>query len=143
MDNAPAVAQTQHIARAAALGQERFQRVLYDAVAKVAQKGIAGAQREKSERGTISRQSLRIQAIHDFVRSAIASHGDKVPATALIGLARDLGCISRRAGFRDLNFDAAGPHAFERGGQQLATASRSGRRIYDCKVTLPQVSDRS
>src|SRR5208337_5545482 len=84
-------------------------------------------------------QGLRIQAIHHFVGGSIAADGDEVSDAALVGIMRDPGGLAGNPGVGDFDCNAAGPQALKRGAEQLAASATSGRRVYDCKVVLPQV----
>ena len=119
------MAQTQHIARPASVSKQRFDPVLHAAIAEVAQKRIAGAERQETPGSGAHRQgACGIQAIHDFVGSSVAADRDKVPDASPIRLAGNLRRLSRTLRLRDSYLDAASLQALQRRAQQLAAASR-------------------
>ena len=52
-------------------------------------------------------ESLRIEAVYDFIRSTVAADGDEVPRAAGVSVARDFRGVTRRVRQGDLHFDAA------------------------------------
>src|SRR6266567_920083 len=140
MDHACAMPQTHHVAGPTPVGKQRFDAMFYAPIAEVAQKRISRAQRQECQRRTLTVESLGIKAVHDFIRSAIATDRDKVPDAALIGFARNLRRLSRSARYSYGDFDAARPQTLQRGAQQFAAPPAPRRRIHNRKIDLPQGS---
>ena len=107
---------------------------------EVAQKRIAGTERQESQGRPLSGEGLRVEAIHDFIRSTVATDSDEAPDTARIGLARNRSRFARSAGGRDLHLDTAGPQALQGRAEQFPSPPASCRRIHNCKIVLPQGS---
>src|SRR5579872_4178386 len=137
MNHPGAVAQTHHVARPAPLSQQRLDRILDALMTEVAQKRIAGAQRQESQTRALAAESLRVESVHDFVGSAIAANRNKLSDATPIGFARNLRRLPRSMSLRYLNLDAAGLQALQRRAQQFAAASASGRRIHNCEIGFP------
>src|ERR1700731_813334 len=127
MDHPGAMAQAQHVARSASVSKQRFDPVFHALMTEVAQKRIAGAQRQKRQRWTLTARGLRIQAIHVLVRSSVATDCDKVPDASAISFAGNFRRLSGSARLRYRCLDAASLQAVQRWGQQLAAASTSRR----------------
>ena len=134
------MSQPQNVTRAGALRQERFNGIIDAAIAEIAQKRIARAQRKKGKRGPLAVVRLGKQAVHDLIRSAVTANRDEVSNALLVGLLRDLRRVARSLGLCDFNFNVSGPQTFERRTQQFAATPAPRCRIHNCKVVLPQGS---
>ena len=69
-------------------------------------------------------ERCRIKAVHDFVRSPIATDRDEVPHATRVGVARDIGRVTGAPSGRHFDFKAAGTQTVECGAQQLAACAR-------------------
>ena len=83
------------------------------AVRKIAQEGIARAQRQKSQGRRLAVERLREQPVDNLERGTVATDSDEVSKAACIGLARDFCGIARSAGRRDFYLEAAGTQALQ------------------------------
>src|ERR1700684_305265 len=107
------MAQAQHIAGSPSVSEKRLNPVLHAAMAEVAQKRIAGAQRQECQGWAFTVKGLRIQAVHDLVGSTVATDRNELSGTTLISVAGNLRRLSGRARLRYLHLDAASPQAFQ------------------------------
>jgi hypothetical protein len=96
------------------VSQKRLDPVLHAAMAEVSQKRIAGAQRQECQGWGLTVEGLRIQAVHDLVRSAVAADRHELSDTSFISLASHLRRLPGSARVRYLHLDAASPQAFQR-----------------------------
>src|SRR4029077_20442878 len=89
VNRAAAVSQPQNVANLPTPGKQRFYGMFHAAVAKVAQEGVSGAQREKGQGRTFSRCGLRKKSVDNFVGGSIAANRNELPNAASIGFACD------------------------------------------------------
>src|SRR5271166_3552281 len=98
MVHAGAVSQPHHVASSAPLREQRFNPVLDAPMTEIAQKGIARAQRQESQRRRLTLERLRVETIHDFIRSAVPADGNEVSYATPVRFARNLRRFAGRAG---------------------------------------------
>src|SRR3984885_13245854 len=138
MDHSGAVTQTQYVATPTPVCEQRFDSILHASITEIAQKRIAGSQRQECQRGTLPAEGLRVQAVHDFERCAVAADRNKVPDATPISVPGNLSRIPRSASLGYLYLNAASLQPFQRGTQKFAVSPAARRRIYDRKVALLQ-----
>src|ERR1700689_2355216 len=133
IDLAGCVAQSNHVAHAPAVVLQRLDRMFDAAGCKVAQERIARTERKQSQCRSAFGLGLRKKAVDDLKRSAIATHGEKIPVALRVGSSREARSLTRSARLCDFQFDTGLPNAAQRSRSELAAATASGRRIDDGK----------
>ena len=108
------------------------------AIAKVAEKRIAGTQGQERHGRALDAAGLRKEAVHDLVGSAIAADGNKVSYAARIRRSCNFGRIPRGASLGDLNLEATGFQALQCWAEEFTAASSTRGGIYDCEIVLAQ-----
>ena len=130
------MAQSQNITFSRSTVDQRFHRVLQALVAEVAQKRIARAERKECERGNVRSVRLGKQAIHNFVRRAIATDGDELAISLGPRLSRNFGGVTKGRSFAEFNFQTCRTQAIQRWRKQFAASASTCRGIDYCEITF-------
>ena len=128
---APGMPQTNHIARAPASILECLNRVLLPACREVLQERITGTKRQKTKSRPPIRQRLRKQPVHNFKRSPVASHSEKLPDTSPIRASSQRDGLAGPVCARNVQLDTSAADAFERRVSKPSAFSSTRRRIHD------------
>jgi hypothetical protein len=81
-----AMPETQNVAGLRAVGKQRIDGMFYSAIAEITQERIARTQRQKSQPWLLTRESFRVKAIDNFVRSTVTTHRDEIPHATAVGI---------------------------------------------------------
>jgi hypothetical protein len=130
--------QTNDVRGTAALRQNGLDRVLESAITEISKERIASAQRQKSERGTLSSGRLGEKPIHNLVGSAISADCEEVPDPACIGGAGHLCGLTGSTCSSYIDIDTTGPETIQDWRQQLSAAAAARGWIHDCQIALRQ-----
>src|SRR5258708_7332354 len=95
------VSQAKDVTLARSFRNERFHRVFHALIAEVAQKRIARAEWKEWEGGSVRSVRWGKQAIHNFVRCAIATDGDELAIPLCPRLSRNFGGGTEGRSFAD------------------------------------------
>ena len=131
VDVAVGMMQKDYVARTAATGFKRADGVVDAAGGEVAQKGIAGAERQKTESGRRGGKRFGEQAVHNFVGRAVAADRQEISEASRVGSASERGGFAAGACLRYFQIDAELAHAFEGSGRQCAATSAARGGIDD------------
>src|SRR5580704_5351629 len=104
--------------------------MFYSAMAEIAQERIARAERQQAEPRSASSQSFWVEAVHRFIRSAIAPDGNEIPDATPICFAGHALRVSRPVGLGDFNLKIAGTQPIQGRTEQFAALSAARRRIH-------------
>src|SRR6185437_5622794 len=129
------MAQADYIAGTAAAGLQCFDGVLDAARGEVAQKGIAGAERQKAQSGRRVGERFGEEAIHNFVRGTVTADRQEISEALRIGGARKHGgfAAGARVGYFEINAEL--PHALEGSRREGAATSATCGGIDDGEET--------
>src|ERR1700722_466887 len=108
--------------------------MFHSARTEIAQEGIACAEGQKPQPRSAASQGFGVEAVHYFIRSAVATDSDEIPNAAPICFARYLRRISRCTRLSDFNFEAAGAQPIQGRTEQFAAFSPACRRIHNGQV---------
>src|SRR5260370_22174693 len=118
--------QPQKIDSAGAAFEQRLHRSCGSVFCKIAQKRIACAQRQETQRDALNRPAFRKNAIESFVSGAIAADGQKAPVTLIVSFARKLHRMAWTRRSDDVDFQPLLAQASKRGSRQFRGAAATG-----------------
>src|SRR5882724_2388763 len=119
-----------------AICEKRIERGFSAMLCKIAQKRITSAERKKSESDALRCGIARKNSVENFMRSAVAAHGEK-PAIALaVCFARKLNGVTRAGGSDDVDVQAFCAEACKRWAGELRRFAATCGRINDREETV-------
>src|SRR5882724_2926635 len=98
---------------------------------KIAQEGIASAEREETKRDSSNGVAAGKNAVEDFVRRAVAANGKKMAITLVVSLARKLDRVALAGGCDDVNAQSFLPQARKRGAGEFRGTAATGGGVHD------------
>src|ERR1700680_8875 len=99
-------------------------------IAKIAQKRIPCAQRQKSESWTIAILRFREKPRYYFKRSPIATDGNKLSIALVVSTPSQFRRMPESSSFDGINFDSARSQPIKRWSDKLPAPSTASRRIH-------------
>jgi hypothetical protein len=105
--------------------------MFHAAVAEITEKGIPGAERQKTKLRSFIANGLGKQAVHDFVRGSVTADCDEISGASFISIARDLGRVPGRTCAGDRYVKTGVTKTLQGGAEKLAAASAAGCWIRD------------
>jgi hypothetical protein len=122
----------QNIAASAFPSKQCFGCVLQSIFAEIAQKRIAGAERQESKRDAIGvLQSFGENPIYNFVAGAIATDGNEISVSFRIAIARKMRSVTRAGSVYRIHFDSGRAQFIQRGNIEFSGAASTSGAIHD------------
>ena len=108
VQHAVLVSEAKHIASPRSASDQGFDRMLNTAVGEIAQKRVAGTNRQKGERRSFFKRRWK-QSVDDFVRSAVAANRDEFTIAFGPRGSGEFACMAIRRGLPDVNVQSRVP----------------------------------
>src|SRR5260370_6723752 len=131
VDFAGRVRQPQEIDSAGASFRQRLHRSCGSVFCEIAQKRIACAQRQETQRNSLNRPAFRKDSIENFVSGAVATDGQKAPVTLIVGFARKLHRMARTRRGDDVDLQPFLSQTSKRRSREFRGATATGGGVND------------
>src|SRR6267143_5518469 len=130
------VRQAQKVDGASAAFEKRLHRSCGSVLCKIAQEGIAGTQRQETQRDALNRGASRKNAVEDFVSGAITADGKKAPVALPVGFAGKLHRVARTRRSNDVDLQPFLEQTRESWPSEFRGAAATGGGVDDGKESI-------
>src|SRR5882724_1001947 len=103
---------------------------------KIAQEGIASAEREETKRDSPNGLAAGKNAVEDFVRRSVAANGKKMAVTLIVSLARKLYRVALAGGCNDVNAQSLFAQARKCRAGEFCGTTATGGGVHDGEETI-------
>src|SRR6266852_1307430 len=143
VDFAGGVRQPQKVDGASAAIEQRLHRSRGSVLCKIAQEGIAGAQRQESQRNALNRAASHKNSVKDFVGGAITANGKKTPVTLIVRFAGQLHRVALRCRSDDVDLQPVLAQARECRPREFRGAAATGGGVDDGEESIHLESEQT
>src|SRR2546427_349995 len=130
------VRQAQKVDGASAAFEKPLHRSCGSVFCKIAQEGIAGTQRQETQRDALNRGASRKNAVEDFVSGAITADGKKAPVALPVGFAGKLHRVARTRRSNDVDLQPFLEQTRESGPSEFRGAAATGGGVDDGEESI-------
>src|SRR5467141_300936 len=136
IDFAGGMCKAQKIDSPRAAFEKRLHRSRGSVLCKIAQEGIAGAQRQETQCDALDGGASRKHTVEDFVSGAITTDGKKAPVPLIVSLARQLHGVARTRRSDDVDLQSFLAQTRESRPGEFRGAAATGGGVDDGEETI-------